>query len=157
MTLEPLAPLGYYSATTTEEDAPVSKLTAEDRLEIQELMARYSRAIDFGRFEELPGFFTDDCTLDFGTLMGSHQGRDGVSRFGTMLAGIGLTMRHYVGNCIIEGDGERATAITYVLAFTGPKGSLTPTTGRYEDELRKVDGHWFLHVRRGIIEMPGQA
>ena len=136
----------------------MSKLTADDRLEIQELMARYSRAIDFERFEELPGFFTEDCTLDFGKLMGTHRGRDGVSGFGTMLAGIGLTMRHYVGNCIIEGDGERATAITYVLAFTGPKGSSpTPTTGRYEDELRKVDGRWLLHVRRGIIEMPGQG
>jgi hypothetical protein len=135
----------------------VSTLTAEDRLDIQELMARYSRAIDFGRYEELPGFFTADCTLDFGKLMGSHQGRDAVARFGTMLAGAGLTMRHYVTNCIIEGDAERATATTYVLAFTGQKGSLTPTTGRYEDELRKVDGRWLLHVRRGIIEMPGQA
>jgi hypothetical protein len=136
----------------------VSTLTAEDRLDIQELMARYSRAIDFGRYEELPGFFTEDCTLDFGTLMGTHQGREAVGRFGTMLAGTGLTMRHYVGNCIIEGDGAQATAVTYVLAFTGPKsGSLTPTTGRYEDELRKIDGRWLLHVRRGIIEMPGQG
>jgi hypothetical protein len=31
-----------------------------------------------------------------------------------------------------------------------------PTTGRYEDELHKVAGRWLLHVRRGIIEMPGQ-
>jgi hypothetical protein len=32
-----------------------------------------------------------------------------------------------------------------------------PTTGRYEDELHKVNGRWLLHVRRGIIEMPGQG
>jgi Phage portal protein, lambda family len=37
----------------------------------------------------------------------------------------------------------------------GSRGNLTPTTGRYEDELRKVGGRWLLHVRRGIIEMPG--
>ena len=136
----------------------MGKLTAEDRLDIQELMARYSRAIDFRRFEELPGFFTEDCTLDFGAVMGSHEGRDGVSRFGDTLAGLPLTMRHYVTNCIIEGEGAQAKAVTYVLAFTGPKGgALTPTTGRYEDELRKVDGRWLLHVRRGIIEMPGQG
>ena len=136
---------------------PMSALTVEDRLDIQDLMARYSRAIDFGRWDELPGFFTEDCTLDFGKLMGSHRGRDAVRGFADVLAGTGLTMRHYVTNCIIEGVGDRATATTYVLAFTGQIGSLMPTTGRYEDELRKVGGRWLLHVRRGFIEMPGQS
>jgi hypothetical protein len=135
----------------------MSKLSVEDRLDIQDLMARYSRCIDFGRWDELPGFFTDDCTLDFGKLMGTHLGKDAVRGFATMLAGTGLTMRHYVTNCIIEGAGDRATAMTYVLAFTGKIGSLMSTTGRYEDELRKVGGQWLLHVRRGVIEMPGQS
>ena len=134
----------------------MSSLTTEDRLDIQDLMARYSRAIDFGRWDELPTFFTEDCTLDFGKLMGSHQGRDAVRGFANVLAGTGLTMRHYVTNCIIEGGGDRAIATTYVLAFTGSLGNLMPTTGRYEDELRKVNGRWLLRVRRGIIEMPGQ-
>lgn len=135
----------------------MSQLTVEDRLEIQDLMAVYSRAIDFGRWDELPGLFTDDCTLDFGKVMGAHRGKDGVRGFAKMLAGAGLTMRHYVTNCIIRGDGARAEVTTYVLAFTGQAGSLTPTTGRYEDELRKVNGRWLLHVRRGIIELPGQS
>jgi hypothetical protein len=135
----------------------VAKLTVEDRLDIQDLMARYSRAIDFGRWDEMPGFFTEDCTLDFGKLMGSHRGRDAVRKFADTLKGTGLTMRHYVTNCMIEGADDRATATTYVLAFTGSIGSLMPTTGRYEDELRRIDGRWYLHVRRGIIEMPGQT
>ena len=134
----------------------MAALTTEDRLAIQELMALYSRAIDFGRWEEMPEFFTDDCTLDFGALMGQHRGKDGIRACAGTLSKLGLTMRHYVSNCIITGDGENAEATTYVLAFTGPKGSLQPTTGRYEDQLRKVDGRWLLHVRRGIIEMPGQ-
>jgi hypothetical protein len=134
----------------------MAALTTEDRLAIQELMALYSRAIDFGRWEEMPEFFTDDCTLDFGALMGQHRGKDGIRAFAGTLSKLGLTMRHYVSNCIITGDGEKADATTYVLAFTGPKGSLQPTTGRYEDQLRKVNGRWLLHVRRGIIEMPGQ-
>ena len=113
--------------------------------------------VPFGRWDELPAYFTDDCTLDYGKLMGTHQGKDAVRGFATTLAGTGLTMRHYVTNCIIDGAGDRATATTYVLAVTGKIGSLMSTTGRYEDELRKVDGTWLLHVRRGIIEMPGQA
>ena len=84
--------LGYTSETiATQEDAPVSKLTADDRLDIQELMARYSRAIDFGRFEELPGFFTDDCTLelvnrlrraDFAHQADTIEGRPGLGAVG---------------------------------------------------------------------------
>ena len=131
----------------------MSQLTVQDRLDIQELMAVYSRCIDFGGWDELPELFTDDCTLDFGKLMGKHEGKDAVRGFASMLKGAGLTMRHYVTNCIITGTGEEAEATTYVLAFTGQLGSLTPTTGRYEDVLRKQDGRWRLHVRRGVIEM----
>ena len=134
----------------------MGQLTTEDRLAIQELMAVYSRCIDFGRWEELPPLFTEDCTLDFGALMGQHRGKDGVRGVADMLAKLPLTMRHYVTNCIITGDSENAESTTYVLAFTGPKGNLTPTTGRYEDQLRKVNGRWLLHVRRAFIEMPGQ-
>ncbi len=133
----------------------MSELSVQDRLDIQELMAVYSRAIDFGRWEELPDLFTDDCTLDFGKVMGTHQGKDAVRAFANMLKGTGLTMRHYVTNCIITGGGDRAEATTYVLAFTGQKGSLTPTTGRYEDRLRKQGGRWLLQERRGIIELGG--
>ena len=135
----------------------MSQLTVEDRLAIQELMAVYSRAIDFGRWDELPDLFTDDCTLDFGSVMGKHQGKDAIRAFAGMLKGTGLTMRHYVSNCIITGTGSEAEATTYVLAFTGQLGGMHPTTGRYEDELHKVGGRWLLHVRKGIIEMPGQG
>jgi ketosteroid isomerase-like protein len=134
----------------------VNDLTVQDRLDIQELMAVYSRCIDFGGWDELPELFTDDCTLDFGKVMGTHEGKDAVRAFAGMLKGASLTMRHYVTNCIITGTSDEAQATTYVLAFTGQLGSLTPTTGRYEDVLRKVGGRWRLHHRRGIIEMPGQ-
>jgi hypothetical protein len=133
----------------------MSQLTTEDRLAIQELMAVYSRCIDFGRWQELPDLFTDDCTLDFGAVMGKHEGKAAVRGFADMIAKTGLTMRHYVTNCIITGDSENAEATTYVLAFTGAPGKLHPTTGRYEDELRKVGGRWLLRARRGIIELPG--
>ena len=134
----------------------MSQLTTEDRLAIQELMAVYSRCIDFKRWDELPDLFTEDCTLDFGAVMGKHQGREGIRNFADMLSNTGLTMRHYVTNCIITGNSETADATTYVLAFTGEPGGMHPTTGRYEDRVRKVNGRWLLHVRRGIIEMPGQ-
>jgi hypothetical protein len=130
-------------------------LTADDRLAIGELLAAYCWAIDHGRWEELPGLFTDDCRLDFGDLMGVFEGREGLRRFTDTLRGTGVPMRHYTTNLVLRGDGARARAESYVLALTGPPGGRTPTTGRYDDELVKLDGRWRIRVRRAVIELGG--
>jgi hypothetical protein len=132
----------------------VSQLSAEDRVAIGELLAAYCHAIDKGRWTDLPGFFTPDCRLDFGELMGSHEGQDGVRRFADTLKAAGIFMRHYTTNVVIAGNGERARAESYVLALTGTPGNLSSTTGFYEDELVKSGGRWLIRVRRAIIETP---
>ena len=130
----------------------MSQLSADDRLAIAELMAAYCHAIDLGRWDELPRLFTEDCKLDFGSLMGVYEGTEGVRRFADTLKGIGLFMRHYLTNVVLHGDGQRARSESYVLAITGPPGSSSQTTGRYEDELVKVGGRWRLRVRRAILD-----
>lgn len=130
------------------------QLTAEDRLAIAEIVARYCHIIDLGRWDQLPALCTSDCRLDFGNVMGVFEGTDGVRRFADMLGGIGLFMRHYTTNLVLEGDGERARGECYVLAITGPPGSSHQTTGRYEDEFVKVDGRWRLRVRRALLDAP---
>lgn len=136
-----------------------TSLTPDDRLAITELLSRYARAIDFHRWDELPALFTTDCVVDFGRVMGVHEGHDGVRRMAGMIGSTGLTMRHYVTNVIVEqADGDRAEVTSYVLALTGPAfGSLAVTTGRYEDEVVRRDGRWLIRRRRGVIEMPGAA
>jgi hypothetical protein len=132
----------------------VSQLSTEDRLAIAEVMAAYCHAIDLGRWEEFARLFAPDCTLDFGSLMGVFEGGEGVRRFAETLKGIGLFMRHYTTNVILEGDGERARAESYVLAITGPPGASSQTTGRYEDEFVKVDGRWRIRTRRALLDQP---
>jgi hypothetical protein len=134
----------------------MSALTADDRFAIMDLLARYARCIDFQRWDELPTLFTDDCTVDFGKVMGTHQGKDGVATMARMIGSTGLMMRHYSTNVIIDGDGDHVDVTSYVLAYTGSgPGQLMATTGRYEDEMVKRDGRWLLKRRRGVIEMPG--
>jgi hypothetical protein len=132
----------------------VSQLSAEDRFAIAEIMASYCHAIDLGRWDALPALFTSDCRLDFGSLLGVFEGTEGVRRFAETLKGIGLFMRHYTTNVILSGDGERAHGESYVLAITGRPGASSQTTGRYEDELVKVEGCWRLRVRRAILDAP---
>ena len=134
----------------------MSTLSADDRLAIHELLARYCRVIDFGLWDEFPSLFTPDCVIDFGELMGTHEGPDGVRRLAGMIGGTGLMMRHLVTNVIIDAAGtDRATTWCYVLALTGPDpANLMTTTGRYEDEVVKRHGRWLIERRRAVIETP---
>ena len=133
----------------------MSQLSTEDRLAIAEVMAAYCHAIDLGKWDDFPALFTADCTLDFGALMGVFERTEGVRRFAETLKGLGLFMRHYTTNVMLEGDGERARGRSYVLAITGPPGGTNQTTGRYDDEFVKVDGRWRIRVRRALRDQPG--
>jgi hypothetical protein len=88
-------------------------LTADDRLAIIDVLARYARCIDFHRWDEFPALFTEDCVVDFGKVMGVHAGRDGVAAMAKMIGGTGLIMRHYTTNVIIDGDGERVEVTSW--------------------------------------------
>lgn len=131
----------------------MSQLTADDRLAIAEVLARYCYHIDQRRWETFGELFTDDCRLDFGAVMGPFEGRDGLARFTQTLDATGVDMRHYTTNLVLHGDGARATAESYVLALTGPTGSRMQTTGRYNDELVKENGRWRIRVRRTTLEL----
>ena len=132
----------------------MSELTIADRLAIQEILYRYSHCIDRGRWEELPALFTEDCCLDLSQVLGRYEGSAGIRQFTETLRSVGIFMRHFVSNIVVEGDSERAHASAYVIAITGPAGS-TPrqTTGFYEDELRKQDGRWLLHRRQLTLDV----
>ncbi len=134
----------------------MTQLTADDRLAIHELLARYCRVIDFGLWDEFSSLFTTDCVVDFGELMGVHEGPEGLRRLAGMIGGTGLLMRHYNTNVIVErADGDRAQVVSYVLALTGAgAGSFMQTTGRYEDEVVKQGGRWLIRRRRAVIETP---
>src|SRR5207247_9648797 len=98
----------------------VSQPSADDRLAIHEIIATYCHALDLGRWEEFAGLFTDDCRLDFGSLMGVYEGREGVRHFSERIRSLGLFMRHYTTNVVVRADGERARAASYLLAVAGP-------------------------------------
>jgi hypothetical protein len=130
----------------------MSTLSTEDRLAIGEVLAAYCHHLDAGRWEALRALFTADCRLDFGALLGTFEGREGLERFTATLARIGVVMRHYTTNVVVTGDGSAARAQSYVLGLTGASGTRAIATGRYEDELVKQDGRWLIRVRRAIIE-----
>ena len=130
----------------------MSQLTADDRLAIAEVIARYCHHVDQRQWETFGELFTDDCRLDFGNVMGTFEGRDGITRFTQTIDATGVFMRHFTTNVVLRGDGTRVRGETYVLAITGPTGSRMQTTGRYDDEFVKAGGRWCIRERRTTLE-----
>ena len=134
---------------------------AEDRAQIENLMARYLFAMDWDDFDAYAQMFTEDGQLDYAS--GSARGRAAIvetvkafkERIGQIYVdaeGKPAKLRHVVAQTVIRVEGDRAwsTALWYEMANDGPGG--TPkigTYGTYEDELRRVAGQWQF-VRRRI-------
>jgi hypothetical protein len=87
---------------------------AVDRTEIQELMARYTTAVDARRWELLDQVFIDGAPVD---LTPNGGIKDEYPAIGTWIkdamAGF-AAYQHYLSNFSIAVDGDRATARFYV-------------------------------------------
>ncbi|MFP5220263.1 MAG: nuclear transport factor 2 family protein [Actinomycetes bacterium] len=89
---------------------PLQELS--DRLEIGDLIARYSTLIDGRRWEELDALFTDDAVLDY-TATGAIRGSlpELKAFFAEMLPTFQVT-QHLTGASTVAVEGDRATATT---------------------------------------------
>jgi len=137
-----------------------SQTYAQDRAEIEDLMARYLFAMDWNDFDTYADLFTEDGTLEFarGAVTGRDNIRAAAKGFKEAVAGIytdidgnPAVLRHVLCHSAIRVEGDRAwhTGMWFEMANDGPRvadGSrFTPTVGTfgiYEDELLRVDGVW---------------
>jgi hypothetical protein len=153
-------------------------LSAEDRWEIHDLLVRYAYLIDhYGTPEsEFLDLFTEDAVIE-SPIRGHYEGLEGVKAFTSQERQFRWAqpisfdrlklkqLRHFVGNVLIEGDGNRGTLRAWLLTLittvksqegvhhpdVGKGFAHTPTelgaTGYYECEVRKVSGKWKLGSR----------
>ena len=133
---------------------------AQDRAEIEDLMARYLFAIDYHDWNAYVATFTEDAELEFasGTYKGHQAIRDAVTRFAEGIGqfystedGQPAKLRHVIlqSSVRVEGDRAWARSLWVEMANNGPEDSLKMGTfGLYEDELERVDGRWLLSKRR---------
>ena len=117
-------------------------LTAEDKLEIMELAARYNFAIDRRLAEEWADVFTEDGELWGGGKLRA-AGRAGLEEHMRTAAKTGESIRHWTSNTVIDGEGDKATLQMYVMAWNITGGGMVPyVMGDYDDTLVKVNGRW---------------
>jgi hypothetical protein len=137
---------------------------AQDRAEIEDLMARYLFAIDYADWDAYVGTFAEDGELEFasGISKGREAIRKAVTSFDTGIArfyhtedGKRAILRHVVLQSSIRVEGERAWGRTLWLEMAnhGPGDTMKMGTyGIYEDEFSKLDGHWFISKRNVLNE-----
>ena len=127
-------------------------LSAEDKIEIYELIARYNVAIDSGDAEGWAQCFTPDGVFD--GIVGRYEGREEIAAFARRYwtdpeYEEWRACQHWVNNVIIEGDGDEATQTAFhQLVQPTAEGGRILLVARYRDELRRLDGRWLFTQRR---------
>lgn len=125
-----------------------------DRIEIDELLARYARALDYRNFGELDGIFTADATFDAGGL-GAPTGPKAIRSMIEGTIGHLDATQHLVGKSIIEfaDDGDTAEVRTYLISQHIRESTPGPVKhyflgGEYYDRVVRTPDGWRIAYRR---------
>jgi len=134
---------------------------AQDRAEIEDLMARYLYAFDWQDAEAYAATFAEDGVLEFAG--GTERGHEQLKQVMIDMAAREKAkadasfpyrrhrVRHYVTNLVLEIDGDSARSTSYWWEFNNDARAGRPylgTYGHYEDELKRVNGRWLFAYRK---------
>jgi hypothetical protein len=131
--------------------------TLADRLELTDLVARISRAVDRGDVEGIAACYTEDSLDDHGGFKGTGaEFAKYIAGGGSSISNTAKNMLHALGQSLFEIDGDEAfgeTAFTFTMKQQDD--SLFYSYGRYVDYFKQVDGTWLLHYRRVVTDWAG--
>ena len=142
-----------YSAQKPSNDQVLRE--ARDRAEIEDLMWRYTRALDTGDGEAYAAAYTPDG--QFGTGANATKGRDALRKLATGQPRTATTparppMYHmHANHAITFIDKDHARFDAYYLTARAAGGQDQPlqvlAVGRSVDELVRLNGKWLIQVR----------
>jgi len=122
-------------------------LSAQDRVDVMALIARYAHCLDAGDIDGYLANFTPEAVIEWAN--GRAEGVDAIREWVTSLmrGGIGATparVRHVVGLPDIDGAGERCTARTFVIILSVDRDGRpgVASAGSYADAIVKTPGGW---------------
>ncbi|MFI9503920.1 nuclear transport factor 2 family protein [Nocardia sp. NPDC052566] len=118
-----------------------------DRMEIEDLMVRYSHAVDTHQWDLLDEVFTADAHIDYSAMGGAVGDLAATKKFLAEVMPNFLAFQHLIANSTITVDGDTATARTMChnpMLVPGADGrqSLMLCGLWYHDTFARVDGAW---------------
>ena len=126
-----------------------------DKLEINELLARYCHALDLGDWQAFAALFTPDAALDF-TAFGGPKGTPAQLQafFAPILSGL-KAYQHTVSTVVIDLQGDRAKARSAAMVpmtrLDAEGREQTFMSGLwYEDELVRSGLGWQIQARTQV-------
>ncbi|MGV9666297.1 nuclear transport factor 2 family protein [Nocardia niigatensis] len=123
-----------------------------DRMEIEDLMVRYSHAVDTHQWELLDEIFTRDAHIDYTAMGGPAGDLESTKKFLATVMPNFSAFQHMIANSAIHVEGDHATARTMChnpMLVTGADGArqLMMCGLWYHDTFVRVDGQWRIQQR----------
>lgn len=130
--------------------------TLADRLEIDDLLTTYTRAIDTGAWDRLDAVFTLDAEIDYTSTGGIAAGYPEVKAWLAENLPMFPRRQHVLGQKEVRLDGDTARVTAYFLnpmVLPQPDGSelLWEFGGLYHHDLVRSDAGW--RSRRLVEEL----
>jgi hypothetical protein len=126
-------------ANSTRTNGSEDEMT--DPQEILNVMSRYCRAVDDRQFDLFAELLAEDVRFEMGDVTESRA-----ELLEYIQANLWPAGRHVYANPVITVDGDTAHVDSDWIWFNP---DLVPTrSGRYSDDLRRIDGRWVFTVRR---------
>lgn len=125
--------------------------------QIRNLLARYCHAVDDDDLETLVELFTEDIEIeeDGSVLTPRDNYIDMIRRFQAAVAKSDVIAdKHLLSNSWINVSGDEATAVSDVVVIKcDQEGWRIASSGRYSDQIVKIDGQWMF--KRRVIDFIG--
>ncbi|MEE3331589.1 MAG: nuclear transport factor 2 family protein [Myxococcota bacterium] len=122
-----------------------------DRLEIQDLLVRYSHCIDTQNIDALDDIFTPDAFIDYSAFGGSTGDLEHTKAFLKKSLAIFKSSQHMISNIMLEIDGDTATGRTIchnpMVLGKGDEENVFVCGLWYVDELVRTDAGWRIRKR----------
>ncbi len=141
----------FMTGCTEKKNPEYEKLM--DRIQIEDMIARYYVDMSAMKSHDLAQYYTEDAILDVNYMV--SKGREEIEK---LYAGVGDSgeapfsgkMHMLLNNAIIDVDGDTATAWfiwTGVLNYDIKQPPRFQEQGREFDKLVKIDGRWYIKER----------
>jgi len=121
-----------------------------DKEQIAEVLIRYATGIDSKDWPLFRTCWTDEIDVDYGDLGHFATAEALTDLMRQIHDGMGPTY-HRITNLVIEADGDRATARSYVhallMAMPDDSASWVEALGHYDDELVRTPDGWCISRR----------
>jgi hypothetical protein len=128
----------------------VTDITPEhvaDRIAIDDLLTRYTMAVDGGEWDQLDTVFTPDAVIDYTSAGGVRGTREEIKAWLAEALAPFPVRQHLIANKRVELDGDTATVRAYFynpMMIAGRDGTshATPGGGYYNHRLVRTAEGW---------------